>query len=35
MIREAETLGIVDLKDLLKLAFKPPSLGLEKRGPFS
>jgi DNA polymerase III alpha subunit (gram-positive type) len=34
MIREAETLGIVNLKDLLKLAFRPPSLGPEKPGHF-
>jgi DNA polymerase-3 subunit epsilon len=34
MIKEAETLGIVNLKDLLKLAFKPPSLGPEKPGHF-
>jgi DNA polymerase III alpha subunit (gram-positive type) len=34
MIKEAETLGIVNLKDLLKLAFKPPSLDLEKPGHF-
>jgi DNA polymerase III alpha subunit (gram-positive type) len=30
MIKEAESLGVVNLKDLLKLAFKPPSLGPEK-----
>jgi DNA polymerase-3 subunit epsilon len=34
MVKEAETLGIVNLKDLLKLAFKPPSLGPEKPGHF-
>jgi hypothetical protein len=34
MIKEAETYGIVNLKDLLKLAFKPPSLDLEKSGQF-
>jgi DNA polymerase-3 subunit epsilon len=34
MIKMAETLGIVNLKDLLKLAFKPPILGPEKSGHF-